>query len=122
MNVKKLIFDRIERNSIQINVEGEDIYLKKSGDWHVIYPPIDIRSVEDATDDDGNIDWSKVKWNKINLIFGSKSNAIISSIVAIITLLFAFGAWQLVQSYNLIATNQIVKECLKSAGLVLTSS
>lgn len=119
MNLKKLIFDKIKKNSIQLNVDGEDIYLKKSGDWHVIYPPINIKSVEEATDENENIDWNKVKWNKINLIFGSKSNAIISSIIAIITLMLMFGVSQLINSYNMVATNPYIQECIKGAGIKL---
>ena len=119
MNLKKAMLERIERNSIKVDVDGESVYLKKKNGWHLIYPPIDMSSVEKATDENGNIDWKKVKWDKTALIFGNKSNAIKSSVVAIITLLLIFGVWQVIASYNQIALNPIVQGCLKQAGVTL---
>ena len=122
MNLKKVMYERIKKNSIEINVGTEEnprfIYLKndKFG-WHVIHPPINIKSLEDATDRDGNINWKKVKWDKIALIFGSKSNAISTTIVGVVVLLLAFGVWQLIASYQAIVTNPIVRSCIKNAGL-----
>ena len=120
MNLKKIMFDRIERNSIKVDVNGDTIYLKKKGDWYVIYPPVNIKSVEKATDENGNINWKEVKWDKTALIFGSRANAIKTAIVGLITLLFAFGAWQLISSFNAIVSNPIVQSCLKGAGIELS--
>ena len=118
MNLKKIMLERIEKNGIKLDVEGERIYLKKSKDWHVIYPPVNIKSYEDATHD-GVTDWKKVKWNYTNLIFGGKQNAIRTLVIGLITLCAAFGAWQLIASYNVLAANPIIQSCAKQAGIVL---
>lgn len=120
MNLKKAMLERIKENSIEVDVNGETVYLKKKGGWHVIYPPVNIESLEKATDENGNIDWKKVKWDKIALLFGNKSNAVKTAIVGLITLLLAFGAWQLISTFNEIASNPVVQSCLKSAGLSLS--
>lgn len=122
MNLKKAMYERIKKNSIEIDVGSEEnpkfVYLKKDKfGWHVIYPPINIKSLEDATDENGNINWKKVKWDKIALIFGSKSNAIFTSVVGVLVLLLAFGVWQLIASYNTIVSNPIVRSCIKNAGI-----
>lgn len=120
MNLKKTMFDKIERNSIKVNVNGDVVYLKKSRvGWHVIYPPIDINSIEEATDEKGEINWKKVKWDRFALFFGSKSNAIWTTIIGLVVLLFTFGVWQVITSYNTIVTNPIVQGCIKQAGIVL---
>jgi len=119
MNLKKSLFELIEKNSIKVEVGGETIYLKKHKDWQVIYPPVNIKSIEEATDENGVIDWKKVKWDKTALIFGSKSNAIKTTIVSGIVLLFAFGAWQLISSYNAVISNPIFQECFKQTGMKL---
>ena len=81
MSLKKSMLERIERDSIKIGVDGEDIYLKKKMGWHIIHPPVDMKSVELATDEEGKVDWNKVKWNYTNLIFGGKANAIKTSTI-----------------------------------------
>jgi len=119
MNLKKFMFEKIEKNSIKIDADGETIYLKKKNGWHIIYPPVNIESVEKATDEQGNIDWKKVKWDKTALIFGSKENAIKSSIIGIITILLILGVWQVISSYNSIVLNPVIQSCIKNAGIVL---
>lgn len=121
MNLKKAMYERIEKNSIKIPIKGETVYLKKSmGGWHVIYPPVNIKSIEENTDSQGNIDWDRVKWDKTALIFGSKQNAIITAIVGIITILLTYGVWQIIASYNSIMSNLAVQECLKNLGIQLS--
>lgn len=105
MGLKEKMLERIEKNSIKVDVNGEKIYLKKSGmikEWHVIYPPVDPETN---------------KWSLVNLIFGGKSNAIITAIIGIIVLLFALGIYDIISSYNLTMSNPIVQACLKSAGI-----
>lgn len=121
MNLKRAMLERIERDSIKVEVDGETIYLKKKSGWHVIYPPVDIKSVEKATDENGNVDWNKVKWDRVALFFGSKSNAIKTAIVGVITILIAFGAWQLISSFNTIVSNPIVQSCLDKAGITISA-
>lgn len=122
MNLKEAMFNKIEKNSIKINTGEEEIYLKKSGlikDWRVIYPPIDLISVEKNTNEDGVINWDKVEWNKINLIFGGYRNALNTLLITGIILLIIIGAYDLVNSYNSIINNPIIQSCVKSAGIVL---
>lgn len=107
MGFKEKMLERIEQNSIKINVNGEKVYLKKSGmikDWHVIYPPI-------------NPETRKINW--ANLIFGGKANAIKATIVFVIVVLFALGAYEMVSSYNNTFANSAVQACLKSSGVIL---
>lgn len=79
-NLKKWMQEKIERDAVVSNIYGEKVILKKSmipiigGDWKQIHPPVDPNSVEQATDEHGNTDWKKVKWNVINAIFGGWSN------------------------------------------------
>jgi hypothetical protein len=120
MNLKKAMYDRIERDCIKVNVNGNTVYMKTKGSIRIIYPPVDIKSVEENTDSMGNIDWKKVKWDKVALIFGSKQNAIMTAIVGIITLLLAWGAHQLISSFNTIISNPIVQGCLENAGLIVS--
>jgi len=120
MNLKKAMYDRIEQHSVKMNIKGEDVFLKKSmGGWHVIYPPVSIKSIEQNTDSNGNINWKRVKWDKTALIFGSKQNAIMTAVVGVITLLVIYGVWQVIASYNSIINNVAVQGCLKSLGLAL---
>jgi hypothetical protein len=121
MNLKKKMYDRIEKNCIKINLNGEQVYLKNSLGWHVIHSPVDLKSVEENTDSRGNINWDKVKWDKVALIFGSKQNAITTAIVGVITLLIAFGVRQVILSFNTVMSNPIVQACLKSAGIAISS-
>lgn len=107
MGIKEKMLEKIEKNSIKINVRGENIYLKKSGypkDWHVIYPPVNPETG---------------KWDLINLIFGGKANAIKYSVIGIIVLLLALGVNDIVHSYNITFSNPLVQECLKTAGITL---
>jgi hypothetical protein len=122
MNLKRVMLERIEQKSIKILVEGEPIFLKKTGGWHVIYPPVDMDSVENAIRQDGSVDWNRVKWNWTNLIFGGKKNAIMTAIIGIITLAAVFGAWQLIASYNSIVENPIFQECARQAGIIIQGS
>jgi hypothetical protein len=117
MSLKKSMLERIERDSIKIHVQGEDIFLKKKLGWHIIFPPVDMKSVELATDESGNVNWKKVKWNYTNLIFGGKSNAFKTFIVGLITILLAYGVWQIIASYNSFIMDPIVQGCLKLAGI-----
>lgn len=107
MGFKDKLLERIEKNSIKVNVGEEKIFLKKSGmfkDWHVIYPPIDP--------DTGKINW-------INLLFGGKANAVKVFIIGIITLLLVLGVYDLVSSYNETFSNPAVQSCLKNLGITV---
>jgi len=102
MGLKEKMLERIERDSIAVNVNGEKIYLKKSGklkEWRVIYLPVDPETM---------------KWNWANLIFGGKENAIKTFIIGFIVTLLAIGAYDLINSYNEVFSNPIVQACLKS--------
>lgn len=120
MNLKEAMYRRIEKNCIKINLNGENLYLKNSLGWHIIHSPVDLKSVEDNTDSLGEINWNKVKWDKVALIFGSKQNAIITAVVGGITLLLALGIRQIILSFNSIMSNFAVQECLKNAGVVVS--
>ena len=123
MNLKKAMLERIEQKSIKINVGTEEkkeyIFLKNTGGWHVIYPPVNIKSVDKATTN-GITNWKEVKWNYTNLIFGGKKNAVWTAIIGAITLFLAIGIKQIIVSYNIIASNPIIQACAKQAGIVLS--
>jgi len=121
MNLKKSMLERIEQKSIKIKVDEETIFLKKTGGWHVIYPPVDMNSVDRETDESGNINWKGVKWNYTNLIFGGKKNAIWTAIIGVLTLSLAYGVMEIIKSYNIIASNVIIQECAKQAGIILSA-
>jgi hypothetical protein len=120
MNLKKAMYDRIEKKCIKININGEQLYLKDSLGWHIIHSPVDLKSVEDNTDLNGNINWKKVKWDKVALIFGSKSNAIITAIIGFLVVLLGLGINDFITSFNNIASNEAVQQCVKNAGLTLS--
>lgn len=122
MNLKKWMLSKIEKDSIKVNVEGETVYLKKSGlikEWRVIYPPIDLVSVDEATDKDGKVDWTKVKYDAMNAIFGGKGNAVKYALIGFFMLLLALGIYEVVNSYNATFSNPIVQACLESANIKL---
>jgi hypothetical protein len=119
MNLKQRMFERIEKNSIKVNVNGEIIYLKNSMGWHVIYPPIDLDSIESSKDEYGNINWKKVKWDKTNFIFGGKANAIKYAVFGILVVALAIGVYEMVSSYNMTFENPLVKQCLKQVGIII---
>jgi len=107
-NFKKRLLGKIEKNSIKVDVNGEVVYLKKSGipkEWHVIYPPI-------------NPETEKINW--INLFFGGKANAVKYFLIGVIILLLTFGVYSLVQSYYSIFFNPKVQFCLQQAGINLS--
>lgn len=107
MGLKEKMLERIEKNSIKVNVDGEKVYLKKGGffeEWRVIYPPVNPETG---------------KWDKINLFFGGKGNAFTTFLVGVIILALGFGAWEIIHSYNVTFSNQVVQQCLKQAGIVL---
>lgn len=102
--LKKAMLDKIEKNSIKIDVDGEKVYLKKSGiikEWHVIYPPVDPETK---------------KWNKINVLFGGEVNAIKTLIVGIIVVLLVLGVYEVVTSYNATFSDPNVVACINQAG------
>jgi len=119
--LKRAMFEKIEQNSIKVNANNEEVYLKKSkvGGWHVIHPPININSVEEATDENGIINWRKVKWDRLALVFGSKSNAIATAVIGTLTILLAIGTRQIIVSFNSTMGNPIVQSCLQQAGIVI---
>jgi hypothetical protein len=107
MGIKEKMLERIERDSIKVNVNGDVVYLKKSGlikEWHVIYPPVnpDTR-----------------KWDKINLIFGGKSNALKTLGIVVFVGLMVLGIYDVIHSYSIIVSNPQVQSCLKEAGIIL---
>lgn len=102
--LKEIMLNKIEKDSIKIDVNGEKVYLKKSGiikEWHVIYPPVNPETK---------------KWNKINLLFGGKANAIKTLIVSIIVVLLALGVYDVVTSYNATFSDPNVVACINQAG------
>ena len=120
-NLKKRMYEMISVNSIKVNVSEEDVYLKKSKfptkEWHVFYSPIDLSSVENATDEQGNIDWNLVRWNKVNAVFGGKSNAIFTFIVGILAVGVVVGVKILMNSYGKVMSNPQVQQCIQNAGI-----
>lgn len=119
--LKQKFYERIEKGSIKIDVKGEEVYLKKSGffvkDWHVIYPPLNLDDVEEAKDKHGNIDWTRVRWNKMNAIFGGKGNALKTFITGLLILGILFGVQQLISSYNAFINSPVIQNCLQSARI-----
>lgn len=101
--LKKSMLERIEKDSIKVNVDGERVYIKKSNffGWRVIHPPINPET--------GG-------WNKLNLIFGGKANALFGLFLLIITLLFWLGIRETLSSYDAFINNPIVQICLRNAG------
>ena len=108
MGIKEIMLDRIEKDSIKVNVNGDIVYLKKSGflvkEWRVIYPPVNPETK---------------KWNKMNLIFGGKGNAIKYLAVGLMVVLLAIGVYDIVHSYNITMSNPAVKLCLDNANIKL---
>ena len=105
MGIKEKMLDRIEKDSIKIDVEGQKVYLKKSGifkEWRVIYPPVDPETK---------------KWDITNLIFGGKTNAFGTFIVGIIVLMMAYGVYELVNSYNSFFENPVIRACLEASNI-----
>lgn len=100
MNFKEKLQKRLEKNAIKVNVNGEDILMKKSGlltkEWHRFHPPIN---------EDGS-------WNWINFIFGGKYNLVnLLAILGIIALLF-LGLNQIFTSLQSIIDTPCVQSCL----------
>ena len=128
------VMERIEKNAIKIpNVDGETIYLKKSGfitkDWHRVYPPIDepeeIDNIPEIKEK-GYVYYKKDKTsfkarvNKMNLYLGGKKNFIKTTLGFAAILLIIVGLYYSVfVSYNNLIHNQIVVQCLKNAGIYL---
>jgi len=109
MGLREKMLERIEKNSIAVDVDGEKIYLKKSGnlkEWRVIYPPVNPETM---------------KWNWINLLFGGKGNAIKTLVIGILATLLAIGVYDIVNSYNAVMNNPTVQSCLESQGWVFGS-
>lgn len=64
--LKRSIFEKTAKNTIESELEGERVLMKYGGlpglkDWHRIYPPV----IE--------VD-NKLKWIPINLVFGGRRN------------------------------------------------
>ncbi|HED05838.1 MAG TPA: hypothetical protein ENI61_04045 [Ignavibacteria bacterium] len=105
--LKEKLLERIEKNSIKVNVDGEIIYLKKSKyptNWHVIYPPVNPETK---------------KWDMLNLVFGGKGNAIKTLLVGVIIVTLSLGVMDIVNSYNATLSNPIVQACLNQGGIQL---
>jgi hypothetical protein len=100
MSFKEKLQKRLEKNAIKVNVNGEDILMKKSGlltkDWHRFHPPIN---------EDGS-------WNWMNFVFGGKSNLInLLAILGIIALLF-LGLHEIFTNVQNILDTPCVQSCL----------
>ena len=67
MGIKEELYKKSLGKAKKINIDGEIVYLKKTGivakDWQKINPPVEEK--------DG-----KLEWNKLNLCFGGKKNLI----------------------------------------------
>jgi hypothetical protein len=103
MNFKETLQRRIEKNAIKVNVNGEDILMKKSGllikDWHRFHPPIN---------EDGS-------WNWMNFLFGGKSNLVnLLTILGIIALLF-IGLGEIFSGMQRIIDTPCVQSCLNES-------
>lgn len=107
MGLKEMMLDKIEKDSIKVNVNGDLVYLKKGGifkEWKVIYPPVNPETGE---------------WNYTNLIFGGTGNAIKTFFIGLLLLMLLYGAYDLMSSYNSVMSNPVVQSCLKTAGISL---
>jgi hypothetical protein len=102
---KETMQRRIEHNAIKVNVNGEDILLKKSGlfvkEWHRFHPPIN---------EDGS-------WNWMNFIFGGKSNLVnLIAILVIIALLF-IGIGEIFGGLQKIIDTPCVQSCINAVKI-----
>ena len=109
MTFKESMQRRIEKNAIKININGEEILLKKSGiltkDWHRFHPPIN----EDGT------------WNWLNFFFGGKSNLInLIAILVIIALLF-IGIGEIFSDMKTILDTPCVQSCINNINNISIS-
>ena len=109
MSFKEKLQRRIEKNAIKINLNGEEILLKKSGilakDWHRFHPPIN----EDGT------------WNWLNFLFGGKSNFInLIAILVIIALLF-IGIGEIFSGMQKILDAPCVQSCIQNINNISIS-
>lgn len=128
------VMERIEKNAIKIpNVDGETLYLKKSGfitkDWHRVYPPIDEPEEIDKIPEEkekGYVYYEKnginfkARINKANLYLGGKKNFIKTTLGVALILIVILGLYYNVfVNYNNIIHNPTVVQCLKNAGIYL---
>lgn len=107
MGLKEVMLNRIEKDSIKVDVNGQKVYLKKSGlikEWRVIYPPVNPETG---------------KWDLVNLIFGGKANAVKYFFIGVILLLLAFGVMEVINSYNATMANPAVQACLNNSRIAL---
>lgn len=108
MSFKDNMEKKIEKNAIKVNVNGEEILMKKSGlfvkEWHRFHPPIN----ENKT------------WNWMNLIFGGKSNFVnLIAILIIIALLFV-GLHEIFNGMQRILDTPCVQSCLVNKTIAIT--
>jgi len=106
--LKERLLEKLERNAIKSELDGETVYLRKSkipilgGDWSQIHPPIN---------EDGS-------WNIINLIFGGKRNLkILLALLAVSTMiLFAFK--EVFAGYEALRNLPCVQNCLSNLYII----
>lgn len=120
MSLKENIYRRIIKNSVKSELDGKTVYLKKSripilgGEWKEIQPPLDIAQIE-KMESEGHIDWNKIKWNKVNLIFGGWKNLI--RLVAILVIV-GLVILQFIENYRILGG--AVECCNKCNGIDLS--
>jgi len=100
MSFKETMQRRIEKNAIKININGEDVLLKKSGlfvkEWHRFHPPIN---------EDGS-------WNIKNLIFGGKANLVNFIVIMIIMAMLLIGLGEIFSGMQHIIDTPCVQSCI----------
>lgn len=107
--LKLSLMKKLEENSVKSEMEWKDVkgeshketvYMKRSrlplvGDWTRIYPPVNENG----------------KWNKINLIFGGRTNFIKFLMFLFIVILFFVAYKEIALQYSNLANNLCVKGC-----------
>lgn len=101
--LKLRLHERIQKGTIESNLNGERVLMKRTGfprDWYRVYPPVILQ--EDGT----------LKWNVINFIFGGKNNLIRLIMILVVMALFFLYLYNIFSGLQDIINLPCVKSCL----------
>lgn len=110
MGLKQWMQKKIEKGAIKSELDGEEVYMKKSGflikDWHRFYPPVN---------EDGS-------WNWINLLFGGKRNLLRLVIILLIVFMALYGIYEILQGTYALTENLCVQECIRQSTIITNTT
>lgn len=108
-SLKRRLHEKFQREIIKVNVDGEDICLKKTGyfikDYERVYPPVS---------EDGK------EWNVKVLLFGSKKNFARTTLLFILVILGILAFKEYTDSLTRFLQQPDIRLCIEQLGYNIT--